>query len=296
MLREFDAVIYMGSIPWPSHALIHNYVKTALFVHGFIKDELLNEIKHGKLRAKIGSIFLLSLWNFLRAMNSIDLYICRSLTVCEANKIQENFILLPQFIFPEEVELYSGYRKGVLRSDNNQVKVVTYTSFAMSPRLLTKHYMLRLMRSVSKKIRDKEVELVIIDPRTKEGINKRWDNFIVHYASYMSRNNFLRLLAEADLYVERCIDEELGQSSIDAALLGTPIAKLTHPKFVERQDYRNEIMWASSPIKLVNMLVDYVNNKDYWRPYYAKELRDFLIKRRNWNSIKTPLISFIRSS
>jgi len=295
-LREYDAVIYIGSIPWPSHALIHNYTKTILFVHGFVKYEQLNTIKREKLRAKVGAVLQLGLWDFFRGTNKIDLYICHSLTSCEANKIHRNFILLPQFVFPEDVKFYSRYRREVLRLDNDKVKVVTYTSFAISPRLLTQHDVIRLMRRVSRRARNKDIELVLIDPKNEKNITKRWDNLVVRFTGFMPRNNFLRLLAEADLYLEICIDEELGLASIDSALVGTPIAKLTHSKFVERQDYEDEIIWSSSPTRLINILVDYVNNKDYWRSYYAKRLHEFLIKRRNWNYIKVPLISFIRSS
>jgi hypothetical protein len=49
------------------------------------------------------------------------------------------------------------------------------------------------------------------------------------------------------LYIERCIDEELGNGSIDAGIVGTPVAKLTHPLFVERQDYKDGVLWASLP-------------------------------------------------
>jgi len=51
----------MGSIHWPSNLFIHSNVKTILFVHGFVKDELLNVIK---LRTKMGAVYLLGLWEF----------------------------------------------------------------------------------------------------------------------------------------------------------------------------------------------------------------------------------------
>jgi len=38
------------------------------------------------------------------SLNTINLYVCHSLTACEANKISDNFVLLPQWIIPEELE------------------------------------------------------------------------------------------------------------------------------------------------------------------------------------------------
>jgi hypothetical protein len=79
-------------------------------------------------------------------------------------------------------------------------------------------------------------------------------------------------------------------------LLGTPIAKLTHPKYVERQDYNDEVLWASSPQKFIDMLSDYIQHLDYWKPYYTKKLRSFLITYRNWDYVKVPLLKYILDS
>jgi hypothetical protein len=76
-------------------------------------------------------------------------------------------------------------------------------------------------------------------------------------------------------------------------LLGTPIAKLTHPKYAERQDYKDEVLWASSLQKFVDTLGDYMWCLDYWKPYYAKRLRNFLITRRDWDSVKISLVKYI---
>jgi hypothetical protein len=294
-LRGFDAVIYMGSIPWPSHIFISDDALVALFVHGFVRQELVDAIKRRGLGVKMWATFLLSLWNISRSIDKIDFFICHSYTCCEANEIRERFVLLPQFVFPEEVELYSELKKDFeenSRTSRERFKVVTYTSFATSPRLLTQPHVLTLMREVSKRVK-KEVELVMIDPRTRER-EERWENLVVRYVKYLRREDFLRLLAQSDLYIERCIDEELGLASIEAALLGTPIAKLTHPNFVDRQDYREEVIWSSSFKGLAEAIADYLNNIYHQKPLYSKKLRDFLISRRSWDHVKKPLIDSIR--
>jgi len=76
--------------------------------------------------------------------------------------------------------------------------------------------------------------------------------------------------------------------------MGTPIAKLTHSFYVDRQDYTNEVIWESSFNKLVNTISDYLNNVEYWKPFYVKRLREFLLNKRNWDHIKEPLIKFLK--
>jgi hypothetical protein len=202
-------------------------------------------------------------------------------------------VLLPQFILPEETEFYSKLKRDISREGDERVKVITYSSFAISPRLLTQYQILMLMKRVSRNV-NKKIELVIIDPKAREKRERVLDNLIIRCLKYLPRKDFLKLLAESDLYIERCIDEELGMASIEAALLGIPIAKLTHPKFVERQDYMDEVIWSWSVKELVYMLSDYLNNAEHWKPFYSKKLRSFVINKRGWDHVKRPLINFIR--
>jgi hypothetical protein len=294
-LRHFDTVIYTGSIPYPSCWFIKGLTKILIFLHGFVVYEIMSVLNDpcAPLRTKIKSLYLLQSWNLNRLLGCADLYICHSLTTCEMNGIDEDFILLPQFIFPEETESYSKLCS-ILTKDGgfsyNEVKIVTYTSAA--PRFLEPYYIIKLMISISKRVPSKKIQLLVIDPRAKEG-QEEYDNLKVKFIKPLPRHRFLQLLAQADLYLERCIDEELGLTSIEAVLLGIPVAKLTHPKYVERQDYKDEVLWASSPQKFIDMLSDYVRHLDYWKSYYAKKLQNFLTTRRSWDYVKIPLLKYI---
>jgi len=62
---------------------------------------------------------------------------------------------------------------------------------------------------------------------------------------------------------------------------------------VARQDYGDEAIWSSSPRGLIDVLADYIVDIEYWKPYYAKKLRSFLAMRRNWDSVKEPLVDFL---
>jgi hypothetical protein len=295
-LRFFDAVIYMGSIPYPSSWFIKSSTKVLVFLHGFIVHEIISELcdPHIPLGIKIKSLYLLQSWNFNKLLGHADLYVCHSLTTCEMNGIYNRFILLPQFIFPEEVDQYIEYRKnmGII---NKTTKILAYVpSRGRSPRLLSQTDLLKLVYCVSKRIGNRIVELLIIDPNAEKPTHSYWNNLIVHTVPYLPRREFIKLMLKSDLYIDTSIDEELKVSSIEAALLGVPIAKLTHPKFVDRQDYKDEFIWASTPKSFIDVLVDYIINKDHLKPYYAKKVLEFLILRRNWNIVSQPLLDFLR--
>jgi len=287
----------MGSIPQLSSIFINMEHKIILFVHGFLIYEAVDALKSPSisLRGKMGSIYSISLWNVSTVSKSIDIYICHSITACEANNIRGKFIILPQFIFPEEIETYNRLQKSLakINKEDAEVRIVMYTSYALSPRLLKPNYAIKLMKGVSNKVANKRISLIIIDPMISNEYQEVYDRFKLIFIKPLSRRKFLQLLALADIYLERCVDEELSISSIEAALLETPIAKLTHPRYVVRQDYKDEILWASSPQNFIDKLSDYIQHIDYWRPYYAKRLRDFLITRRNWDYVKFPLLKSV---
>jgi len=288
-LQDYDTIIIAGSIPPPSHLFIRNETKVALFVHGFIYHELGNAIAYGQFREKLGATYSLILFEMARKADRIDAYICHSVTACEANRIYNGFILLPQFVFPEELQ-----RRGEANTrERFNPQVVTYTSFVNSPRLLIDKTLLSLMRGVSKRL-NRQVDLVIVNPAMRKPKTEKWGNLVVHRFPFLPRGQFLKLIAMSDLYIERSIDEELGLGSIDAGIVGTPVAKLTHPLFVERQDYKDEVLWAASPREFVELVSGYLRDADDKKPIFSRRFREFLLSRRSWDKVKTPLIKLLR--
>jgi hypothetical protein len=93
---------------------------------------------------------------------------------------------------------------------------------------------------------------------------------------------------------QRCIDEELRLGSIDAGIVGTPVAKLTHPLFVERQDYKDEVLWAASPREFVELMSEYLRDAEDNKPIFTRRFREFLLNRRSWDKVKTKLIRLLR--
>jgi len=289
-LQNYDTIIIAGSIPPPSRLFIRNETKVILFVHGFICHESGNAIAYGRFREKLGATYPLLTFEMTRKADRIDAYICRSVTACEANRIYSGFILLPQFVFPEEVQKRN--EDNIQRGPNPQV--VAYTSFANSPRLLKKETLISLMKEVSKRV-NRRINLMIVNPAEREPKTEKWGNLVVYRLPFLPRDRFLRLIASYDLYIERCIDEELGNGSIDAGMVGTPVAKLTHPLFVERQGYKDEVLWASSPREFVGLVSEYLRSAEDKKPIFSRKFREFLLSKRSWDKVKTPLIRLLRS-
>ena len=304
ILRELDAVIYMGSIPLPSHVFISNHVKTILFVHGFMKHELLNTIlrcdKQCDLKTKAGAIYLLTLWGIFRKIDKIDLYICRSLTSCEVNAIKKDYIILPEFVFEEEIKSFKEFVKKYcsMHTDEHggkRLRVLTYTSYANSPRLLEPHHVEHLMKIVSRQI-DKVIELIVVDPRRESNIYKLSNNLVVEYRKPLPKKRFYELAMHSDLFIELNIDEELRNSTIEVGLLETPIAKLTHPVFKERIDYPEDaLIHGYSFNDLAQRIIQYLKNREYYRTIYSRKFKDFVAKYRTWHNVKKPLINFLTS-
>jgi len=289
-LQRYGGIIITGSIPPPSHLFIRSDTKVALFVHGFVYHELGNAIAYGWFREKLGAAYSLLLFEMARKADRIDAYICHSVTACEANRIHNDFILLPQFIFPEELQKRN--EDSIQRRPNPQV--VAYSSFANTPRLLKGETLLALMRGVSKRL-NQRITLVLVNPTEGEPKIERWGNLVVRRLPVLPRERFLRLVASSDLYIEACIDEELRLGSIDAGIVGTPVAKLTHPLFVERQDYKDEVLWTSSPREFIDLVSEYLRDAEDKKPIYLRRFREYLLSRRSWDKVKTPLIRLLRS-
>jgi len=115
-MKDYDVIIYMGSIPRPSALFLNtSNTKKMLFIHGFIYHEILHNmfsaIKKDPLRISIKTLTYLSLYDITRILGSIDFYICHSITTCDMARVPSNKrILLPQFFLDEDLSFYESIR------------------------------------------------------------------------------------------------------------------------------------------------------------------------------------------
>jgi glycosyltransferase involved in cell wall biosynthesis len=297
-LTKYDLVLYIGSIPWPSHMVIKILeIPTALFLHGFVYHELFYNMLYGKAKDRISSLILLTIFKTAVTFNTIDLYISSSLTVCEANKISKSFILLPNWISFNELSFLETISHNARldtrasykdKGKDNKIRIVAYTSYANSPRLLSINDLFELAYAI-KRIVMKKFELIIIDPK-KPLISS--DS--VKIVRPIPRQEFLSLLASADLYIERGIDEDLGQTILEAMAIGTPVAKITYPRYLNRADYVKNLIHATSLKEFSKKIAEYLNNRDYYYPYYSKSGKHYIQTKRTWDVVKAPLLAEIK--
>ncbi|MGC9107240.1 MAG: hypothetical protein ACP5IE_03495, partial [Infirmifilum sp.] len=169
----------------------------------------------------------------------------------------------------------------------------TYGSFAVSPRLLTIKELTPLVAKVSKTV-NRRVEFVVVDPRIGDMESFIIGNVSVKYVRWLPKHVFLREVASADLYIEQNLDEELRYATLEAALVGTPIAKITLPKYLNRQDYTDdEVLIGTSFKQFLNKISEYIMNIDYYREKLSRETRRFVVTRRVWDAVKKPLINVV---
>jgi len=168
--------------------------------------------------------------------------------------------------------------------------IVSYMSYAISPRLIYRDQLLKLAMILASKLETKVI-FYIIDPRTPQrDIYLR--NVVVRFIRPLRREMFYRLLASSVLFIERCLDEEMSLSSIEAGLIGVPIAKITLPNYIHRQDYSSkELILSTSLRELAICISEYINNIDEYRNRYVDEFKKFLLTKRSWNVVKSNLLN-----
>lgn len=292
--KQYDLILYLGSIPYLSHLIAKIIgVPIVLVVHGFVYHELFDTIFHRKgLKSRIGALVFLIFFMVARLFNTIDLFVCPSLTVCEANKIRDRFVLLPQIIFSDELKI-TRHNYG----NRKRVRLIAFTSQSNSPRLMNLTHLFYLAKRV-KSLCNRRFEIVIVDPTknkySEENMNIN-SSCLVKVLGYMPRTEFLQLLASSDLYIERGIDEDLGQTVLEAMALGIPVAKLTHHSLLNRQDYKDSIIHASSFTELCAKVSEFINNIEYYYDKYSKSGKEFVLQKRSWNVVKGPFLSAIKN-
>ncbi|MEM3610322.1 MAG: hypothetical protein QW076_05485 [Candidatus Anstonellales archaeon] len=299
-LNAFEVILYMGSVARMSSILLRKKF-IGLFIHGFLLDEYRNAIIHNNARTSLGALVEFTWWKMINMSTfKPNFYIFHSKTACKNNIIcNGNCVILPQFILSTEVNWFEKFSKRLRDIYSQKDKVfpiiLSYTSFANSPRLLSFTSLLYIARRLSFSLK-RDVLFYIIDPKIVKEEVYQFDRVKVVVRGFMPRVEFLKLMAFSDLYIEPSIDEEIGFDSIEAGLFKIPIAKITHPQFIALQDYsRDEVIVEKNLSLFVNALYEYINNIEQYKDYYSKRYYNFLIKKRSWEIVKKPLLDKLNS-
>lgn len=287
--KKYDTIVYTGSIARLSSVLV-NEPRTALFIHGFIKEEYKKTFSHSDIKTKAGALIE---FTWLQSVNMSlfkpDFFICHSVSTSKANRLK-NSTLLPQFILSEEIALFEGIRRKS-RENNQCPKILVYRSYADSPRLISQSSLVWVAKQLAKTIKRK-TQFFIVDPTVKHEFIYQFGMIDLRIIPVMPRLVFLNFLASVDLYIETSIDEEIGLDSLEAGILKVPLAKITSPPHKVLQDYSDsEVLNASSIESLVNIITQYLSNLQEHKASYGERLESFVLKKRLWNSVKQHFIA-----
>jgi hypothetical protein len=218
-----------------------------------------------------------------------DMWICHTLTACEEIGVADrgNYVLLKQFVLPHEVALYDRVYHWLKeeRGEKREVRIFAYLSYADLPGLKL-WSLLKIFNRVRRRVK-RRVTFVVEDPRIRT--TKLGD--AIQITGRMPLPDFLRILGTSDLYIETSIDEELRLTALDAMLLRVPVAKILHPRFYGKQDYtEDEILIGTSVNKLVELIVEYVNNFDHYHEYFSRTVYEFMKRKRLWDVVKVDFV------
>ena len=289
-LENYDTVLYMNSVPLPDSFLLAG-PRRGLFVHGYVNSELMYDIKDGFALTKLRAAFLLSYRRIAtRFPEPPDYCIYRCESAREADNVKCASILLPEFVLPREVLSFLGNPSPPLIREKRKPRIVAYLQPVDSPRTLQLQHIIKLATILQSEVRG-GVEFTIINFKSFGNVNRD-----IKLVKFMPRNAFLEFLRSSDLYLERLADEELGNISIDAGLLGVPVAKLTLSRYLSKCDYRrDEVLQGSSLTELSSVLANYFNNKSMTAEALVSNYRSFLLSKRSWKAASRNLVGKIES-
>jgi len=292
-LTKNDVIIYIGSIAWPSAILLQLFKKykgfntiKALFVHGYMYHETLLTILKGNVTHYPGTLIRQILYEITKTLNVFDLYICPSIATCEMSRVPgDKRVILPLFFLDKDLRIYEtlrSYREKDGRK-KNKLRIMTYTSYAYSPKLLSTRHVISLGKILKRMLSNKfEIEIIIVDPHSKSYIEHN-----IKIIKPLDRFRYLRLVASSDLYLELSIDDEIRYSGLEAMAIGVPVAKVTHPLYREYIDYNEAIINAYSINELASKIVQIVKNNELYT--YSQNAIKYIAEKRTWNYIKRDL-------
>ncbi|MEM2613567.1 MAG: glycosyltransferase [Nitrososphaerota archaeon] len=288
--EEYDIALYASGIPHISIFGLHSAgIATAYYVQGYFYHEMLGWLIKGGFRTKIGAYKNILLYDLQNTLKQVDLYIltCKSSGVF--SRINDNYVVLPLWVFYDEISTFAEIKETYYYSkDFKRPLIVTYTSRVYSPKIIPTNCIIRLLKIIKRTVHD--FSAIIIDPL---GIPRRFDNIIV--MNSISHESFLKLLAKASLFIDTVIDEELRHSTLEAMILGVPVAKIVHPAYKLMLDYNEgDLLLSYSVQDAVSKISEYLSQAEYYYNAYSKSCENFVIRKREWNAVKNPFIAALK--
>ncbi|MEM1741122.1 MAG: hypothetical protein QXV11_06650 [Desulfurococcaceae archaeon] len=283
-----DAVLYLGSVPLPSHVLAKLCSKPViLYVNGYLHYEHVyrfkNAIKRLDIREILGSIWT-EVWTELLfgiGRYFVDAYVFPCYATYEFSMISSNKVhrVIPLWLSEQEIS-HILEQSTSRRKEDDEILLVAYTSNVYSPKILSSEHLVKLGYLVRNKTA-RNFEFLIIDPKSNQ--QKAIDNILI--VNRLPRKKYLETLTRSILYVDAVIDDELRYSTLEAMLLGVPVAKITHPRYWDKLDFKYEL-FSTSIREFVERVAWYIDHAEELYPMYSSKVREYVLSKRRWNNVK----------
>lgn len=285
---DYDVVLYASGIPHISLLALHSAgIPTAYYVQGYFYHEMLGWLTKGGFRTKVGACRNILFYDIQNILKQVDLYVLTCESSGVFSRIKGNYVVLPLWVFYDEFAAFAEIRKACSK-DFKKPLIVAYTSRVYSPKIIPINSIIGLLNAVKRSARD--FSAVIIDPL---GVPRKTGNVTI--VNSISHESFIKLLLKASLFIDTVIDEELRHSTLEAMMLGVPVAKIVHPIYKPKLDYGEEDLLLSYNVQdLVSKISEYLNRIKYYYDIYSKNCENFVIKKREWNIVKKPFIAALK--
>lgn len=286
----FHVIMYLGGVPYVGGIIAKlKRIPVIVFVNGYVIHEAISYIRGAlselDVRRLIDGIIYLIFYHLGGFV--ADLFIFPCYGTLENNKIPRSKpkVVIPLWLSKTRLRWIERIKCEIEeRKERQDFLVVVYLSNVKSPKVMRSDQVVRILDLIYKRSGNK-IKAILIDPKGTLNIKK---DFMLVYR-HMSWEEFIKLLARSDLYIEPVLDDEFRYSTLEAMALGIPVVKITTLNYCERMDLRYQLTTCSFNEFLFKIL-DYIKNKEN----YLKDCKDIVTKyvyeHRTWEMARRKLL------
>ncbi|MEM1660996.1 MAG: hypothetical protein QXR17_07670 [Candidatus Bathyarchaeia archaeon] len=290
---DFHVIMYLGGVPYLGGIIARlKRIPVVVFVNGYVIHETISYIRDALLELDVrrliaGIIYL----TFYRLGGFVaDLFIFPCYGTLENNKIPRSKpkIVIPLWLSKTRLRCIEKIKCEIEeRKDHQDLLVVAYLSNVKSPKVMSSDQLIRILDLIHKRSGNK-IKVVLIDPKGELSIKK---DFMLVYR-HIPWEEFFKLLARSDLYIETILDDEFRYSTLEAMALGTPVVKITTLNYCRKVDLRYQLITCSLNEFLYKIL-DYINNKEKYIKDYKDVVTKYIYENRTWEIARRKLLPML---
>ncbi|MEM1510869.1 MAG: hypothetical protein QW096_13465 [Thermofilaceae archaeon] len=290
---NFHVIMYLGGVPYLGGIIAKlKKIPVIVFVNGYVIHETISYIRNALLELDIrrliaGIIYLIfyHLGGFIA-----DLFIFPCYGTLENNKMPRSKpkMVIPLWLSKTRLRWIEKIRCEIEeRKERRDLLIVVYLSNVESPKVMRSDQVVRILDQIYKRSGNK-IKVVLIDPKGRLNTKK---DFILVYR-YLPWEEFIKLLARSDLYIETVLDDEFRYSTLEVMALGIPVAKITTLNYCGKVALRYQLTICSFNEFLFKIL-DYIKNREKYLKDYKDIVTKYVYEHRTWEVARRKLLPML---